>query len=243
MNASVNPVMASWREVPDASPDRPVLMDAISSLAAVVKPRAAAAAAALNSKLEATLLSAEQQAATMRSEAHAAAEARSSGLAPWKTLGEQFSILEDELKARIMALPSSEANFSWEVVQRMSHREAPILPGCSPQANAALNADAALVDLRFRLVPARMSEESFWRAYFWHVANIKCELLHDWHTANSVRRQAVIEDEACLSTEVAPDVSATSLTQEAPRADDAAETSMALIDLDAEFERLVASPS
>ena len=228
---------SAWRDVSDSSPDRPVLMDAISSFAAVVKPRAAAAAAALNSKLEATLHSAEQQAAALRSEAHAAAEARGHALAPWRTLGEQFSILEDELKARIMALPSSEANFSSEVVQRMSHREAPILPGCSPMANAALHADAALVDLRFRLVPARMTEESFWRAYFWHVANIKCELLHDWHTANTVRRQAVIEDEAYLSTDVSLDAPTVPVANAPPR------DGGAVIDLDAEFERLVASPS
>ena len=66
--------------------------------------------------------------------------------------------------------------------------------------------------------------------------NIKCDLLHDWRTANGLRRQAVMEDEAALSNEVEDqDTRAGSVTR-----DDADEAS---INIDDEFERLVSSPS
>ena len=101
-------------------------------------------------------------------------------------------------------------------------------------ANAALAEDEALRGLRFQLVPARLSEEDFWRCYFWKVANIKCELLHDWRTANDGRRRAAMEDEATLLAPVdgAEGASGSSTLEEEEATD-----------LDAEFERLVASPS
>ena len=37
---------------------------------------------------------------------------------------------------------------------------------------AALQADDSLRALRFRLVPGRLSEEDFWRCYFWHVVRL-----------------------------------------------------------------------
>ena len=100
-------------------------------------------------------------------------------------------------------------------------------------ANAALAADDTLRALRFKFVPARLTEEEFWRCYFWHVANVKCELLHDWRTANGARREAAMEEEATL----APDEDL------AGGASGGGEESGATDDLDAEFERLVASPT
>ena len=90
--------------------------------------------------------------------------------------------------------------------------------------------------LRFRLVPARLSEEDFWRCYFWHVANIKCELCHDWTGANQARREvveAVASDEALLAADPdSPSTKGSGAGRAGPR--DA--------DLDAEFDRLVMSP-
>ena len=233
------------------SPDRPVLMDALSSIAAFAKPRAQAAYARGVEALETTLHSAEVQAAAMRSAAAVDADARGTALAPWQTLGEQFSILEDELRARILRIATSERNFTSEVVHFGRRRQGNILPGCSGMANAALKEDVALVDLRFRLVPSRMSEEDFWRCYFWHVANIKCELLHDWHTANDARRRAVMEEEAALAPELPSPAPRTRLATAPDDGDgddvDAlagartAYATMPLDDLDAEFERLVTS--
>ena len=115
-----------------------------------------------------------------------------------------------------------------------------ILPGCLPMANAALAEDEPLRDLRFKLVPARMSEEEFWRCYFWHVANVKCELLHDWRTANGARRAAALEEEASLAPVADEADASTSFDQIAGGAE---ASGVDADDLDAEFERLVGSPS
>jgi len=111
-------------------------------------------------------------------------------------------------------------------------------------ANAALQGDDALRALRFKLVPGRLSEEEFWRSYFWHVANVKCELLHDWRTANTMRREAAMEDDMALSA--VDDGSAGATTGSGAALDvvvPGAVDGVCADDLDDEFERLVASPS
>ena len=82
----------------------------------------------------------------------------------------------------------------------------------------------------------RLTEEEFWRCYFWHVANVKCEMLHDWRTANGARRAAAMEDEATLAP---VDDAGLGGGGTAAADEDAVEAD----DLDAEFERLVASPT
>lgn len=126
-------------------------------------------------------------------------ELKSAELLPWKTLAEQFAILEDELRERILRISQVETNFSVELARTSRRRPGNILPGCLPMANASLKADEALKALRYELVPKRMSDEQFWRCYFWHVANIKCELLNDFATANAMKRDAILADEAVLS--------------------------------------------
>ena len=124
-------------------------------------------------------------------------------------------------------------------------------------ANAALAADDTLRALRFKFVPARLTEEEFWRCYFWHVANVKCELLHDWRTANGARREAAIEEERTLAPMVGS--SSSSQQQHSAKASgaeglsgaeeaggggkEAEEETISAEDLDAEFERLIASPT
>ena len=109
------------------SPDAPLLTNLLVS-----------AGTALVGILETRLAPAEDEANRLRQEK--AAEADGSAIAPWQTLAEQYSILEDELKIRIFAIAESEANFSAEIAAKR-RRSGNILPGCLPMANAALAAD------------------------------------------------------------------------------------------------------
>ena len=173
-----------------------------------------------------------------------ASEVRGAAIAPWQTLSEQFSILEDELRARIFKI-AQESNFSEAIAQRhTAFRMGNIMPGCGPMAGAALEADAELCELRYRLVPARISEEAFWRCYFWHVSNVKLELLHDWTTANRARRAAVLEDDAILAsdTPVRGVAAADDAAAGQPQHHVGGATAFPADELDAEFERLVGSP-
>ena len=153
-------------------------------------------------------------------------------LLPWRTLGEQFSILEAGLQERILLL-SVEENFT-PALAHMRRRPGNILPGCLPMATASLEADPELAALRFKLVPSTLSEEQFWRCYFWAVANIKCEMLNDFATANQARREAVLADDAALEE--------TAVTRDEARGAHAArEDAFVELTLDDEFERLVGS--
>ena len=79
-------------------------------------------------------------------------------LLPWRTLGEQFSILEATLQERILRVSVVET-FRPELASAARLRPGDILPGCLPMAQASLEADPALAALRYRLVPATLSEE------------------------------------------------------------------------------------
>ena len=109
-------------------------------------------------------------------------------------------------------------------------------------AQAALEADAALGSLRYRLVPARLSEEEFWRCYFWRVANIKCELCNDFATANALRRQATLADDALLADEA--EAASPAGGSRGGDAVGGGGSALGLDEdaLDDEFERLVGSP-
>ena len=205
-------------------PDEPVLTNMIR------KGAQAVVCALRDVEHEATAIEAREAAAsTLRCEA----------VPPWQTLGEQFSILEPDLQRKCLSIAHDHSNFSRNLALRRG-TNTDILPGCLPMANAALAADAALRELRFAMVPARMSEEEFWRCYFWHVAMIKCELCHDWSGANQVRRQAKdlhdavrAADEALLSAD--PDEEERSPTRGGAGVPSDAE-------LNAEFDLLVSSP-
>jgi len=196
----------------------------------------------LETNLIAPALDAEAEAERLRHTMSAEAEAQASSIAPWQTLAEQYSILEDELKVRILRLSESEDNFTSQIAAEGRRRPGNILPGCLPMANAALAEDANLRALRFKVVPARLSEEEFWRCYFWHVANVKCEMLHDWRTANGARRTVALEEERTLAP-----VEGEEELSSAPGGDGTAQSEAAATeavdDLDAEFERLVGTPT
>ena len=103
-------------------------------------------------------LDAEAAAVTASTSVHAELE---EGRPPWCTLGEQFAILEDELRARIMQISQCDAHFTAE--QAASRRAGAIVPHCMPMARASLAEDPQLAALRFRLVPRKLTEEEFWR--------------------------------------------------------------------------------
>ena len=104
------------------------------------------------------------EAARQRAE-QAQAELYDGSVPPWQTLSEQFAILEEELKARILALSAQQSIFTTAAAEqhRAATRHRSVLPGCLPMATAALEADPQLAQLRFRLVPRRLSEEDFWQ--------------------------------------------------------------------------------
>lgn len=208
------------------SPDRPLFSNFLRSTAASASALAASSASIVSEGVASLL---EPDAASRAAEAAAEAD-RAGGMPPWCTLSEQFAILEEELKRRILLIPH-EGRFDAAAASQR-RRPGNILPGCLPMATAALAGDDALRALRFRLVPAALSEEDFWRCYFWHVAQIKCELCNDWSTANAGRRTAAREDEASLAAAPDDEPAGAASPRAAPPADPD--------ELDAEFERLVA---
>lgn len=146
--------------------DPKAIADTVAAAAGQVSERVAATAGQVSERL---LSSAEQAALEtkmkhLQSEAANDAAAATVGIAPWLTLGEQFSILEDELKLRILKIASNEANFTKSTALEVRRRPGNILPGCLPMAEAALTEDAVLKALRFKLVPA--SKRSFGGATF-----------------------------------------------------------------------------
>ncbi len=156
-------------------------------------------------------------------------------LAPWKTLAEQFAILEPELQRRILALSHNQQLFTKDRAA-IRHRAKDVVPTCMPAAMAALQADENLSRLRYRLVPARLSEEDFWRCYFFNVAMIKLELCNDFKTANETRRAFLTAARGAASPNYA--------ASRAPGATEAPTTTdhdfpFDLAELDAEFESLV----
>ena len=93
----------------------------------------------------------------------------SSGAAspPWVGVGESRGKDEAKVKEQILALSADEKNFlrpppggaAFQFDYDAMH----------PVALATLEADPKLQDARFKLVPARIKEEEFWRNYFYRV--------------------------------------------------------------------------
>jgi len=224
-----------------ADVDRPILTDLIRNGASSVATAVSSTLEYTKEALKQMEAEAELESAKLQARAVAEAELRSTSIPPWQTLSEQFAILEEELKARILRISQQEDYFTKERARTQVMRQASVLPGCLPMANAAIAADPALGELRFRLVPGRLTEEEFWRCYFWHVAQLKLELCNDFVTANRVRR-----DEAQTDEQAADDATSAALDSEIATelAGDGALPDFAfdLAGLDAEFEALVGTP-
>lgn len=189
----------------------------------------AAAVSSLIDVAKSTIAEADRLQSIEIARSHAAQEEVDTALLPWQTLSEQFAILEPELKARILLLPQDQKAFTAERA-RQCQRTGSILPHVLAMASAAMAADPELGALRFRLVPQRLSEEDFWRCFFWSVAQIKLELCNDFATTNRVRQQAVLASEAEALLD-APSPGATHKSCDSFQFD--------LAELDAEFEALV----
>jgi len=150
----------------DTSPDRPKLLPVVTSIAQGLKR---------------ALPIAQQTADALREFAsskrpHPAAQP---DVAPWTIAYERFSILEPVLRERILAISVDESAFSAAGFAQPVAATVAAVKGeggdeprtldeseMVPMARAALNEDARLSRLRYKLVPAAMSEAAFWRSYF-----------------------------------------------------------------------------
>merc|ERR1711871_1154929 len=113
------------------------------------------------------------------------ATATEEGVPPWKCMSEKFSILEPELRERILSL--SDTEWTWtEAVVRTENFDLQAHVGT---AKAVLEEDRRLAELRLRLVPSKMTEETFWKRYFVAVSGIKHSLLVDYGKANQEHRK------------------------------------------------------
>ncbi|KAJ1626886.1 hypothetical protein T492DRAFT_1029566 [Pavlovales sp. CCMP2436] len=102
---------------------------------------------------------------------------------PWTITNERFSILEPELRERVLKITADENVFSDASEGHVASLHQPLEHSETvPMARAALREDSKLVDMRYRLVPAVMTETVFWQRYFLAVLRIRRELLVD-HTA------------------------------------------------------------
>ena len=154
--------------------------------------------------------------------------------APWRVLAEQFTILEPTLKQRILDIANKPHLFSKERALLTHKHTDDIIPGCWPMAKNILRLDPVLSELRYRLVPSKLSEESFWRCYFWNVALIKVELCNDFVTANKTRQEYLTASRNSAETDAARAVGGTEASSTT-----ALDFPFDLAELDAEFESLV----
>ncbi|KAI8067554.1 hypothetical protein BC940DRAFT_301018 [Gongronella butleri] len=92
---------------------------------------------------------------------------------PW----EGYSGYEDELKRRILAITKDERNL---IVPPPTETTFEFdLKAYGNSARALLEHDKTLSELRFILVPQKLTEEVFWRNYFYRVTIVKQQVLSD----------------------------------------------------------------
>ncbi|GFO33407.1 hypothetical protein PoB_005991200 [Plakobranchus ocellatus] len=87
-------------------------------------------------------------------------------VAPWVGYSD-----EDELKTQILALSKDKRNFVRNPPSGVQFQFD--FDSASPVATATLQEDSNLRDMRFQLVPKQVSEETFWRNYFYRVSLIR----------------------------------------------------------------------
>jgi hypothetical protein len=104
---------------------------------------------------------------------------------PWVGYNE-----EEQLKAQILEISSDSRNVLREPPPEV---EFPFdYPRAAPVAMVMLKEDSRLQKLRFDLVPKKVSEETFWRNYFYRVSLIKQSV--QISTLSSAGSQTVIEE-------------------------------------------------
>ncbi|KAK3704585.1 hypothetical protein RRG08_033625 [Elysia crispata] len=87
-------------------------------------------------------------------------------VAPWVGYSD-----EEELKIQILALSKDKRNFVRNPPSGVQFQFD--FDSASPVATATLQEDPNLRDMRFQLVPKQVSEETFWRNYFYRVSLIR----------------------------------------------------------------------
>mmetsp|Transcript_26587 Transcript_26587/g.42138 ORF Transcript_26587/g.42138 Transcript_26587/m.42138 type:complete len:407 (-) Transcript_26587:37-1257(-) len=99
----------------------------------------------------------------------------SSGHPPWhideKTHAQQIQFM-DELRLNILKLCEDENNFLIKAPTSTSVFDFK-LEYALPYAQCALREDAVLPDIRFKMVPKKLTEEQFWKNYFYRVNVIR----------------------------------------------------------------------
>ena len=87
---------------------------------------------------------------------------------------EALSIIEAELRRSILSLSDEEKHF---LIPEPYPNFSFDLERYQPLAVAALKADKQLGKMRYKLVPAAVHEETFWRNYFYKVHMLRHHLL------------------------------------------------------------------
>jgi len=87
---------------------------------------------------------------------------------PW--FAEDDKVMED-LKARILKLSKDESNFTMDAPDDSVFEFT--IKSFASHAKTALEEDAELRKLRFKLVPKKVQEDAFWRNYFYRVSLLR----------------------------------------------------------------------
>mmetsp|Transcript_1834 Transcript_1834/g.3527 ORF Transcript_1834/g.3527 Transcript_1834/m.3527 type:complete len:295 (-) Transcript_1834:192-1076(-) len=97
-------------------------------------------------------------------------ELRKKVIPPWVALDESKAILEAPLKEKVLQLSKEERTFLVPAPEEVFDFE---LVAALPYIQGALQADPELNKIRYRLVPKKLSEEVFFRNYFYRVSVLR----------------------------------------------------------------------
>lgn len=127
---------------------------------------------------------------------------------PWRFLSEQYSILEEECRRRIVSLAALSDDQFLGPLTACDNGEPPSgfvehdLPAFLPTGRAALRESAELAGLYARLTPSRVSHEAFYFCFMEHVQCARRSVLPPttMRSPSAERRHAEDEFEAFLTS-------------------------------------------
>mmetsp|Transcript_2359 Transcript_2359/g.3260 ORF Transcript_2359/g.3260 Transcript_2359/m.3260 type:complete len:333 (+) Transcript_2359:104-1102(+) len=97
-------------------------------------------------------------------------ELRKKVIPPWIALEEEKSILEDDLKQKILEISKNERNFVVSPPEEVFEFD---LISALPYIQGAFKHDPNLDKVRYKLVPKRLKELDFFRNYFYRISLIR----------------------------------------------------------------------
>mmetsp|Transcript_38829 Transcript_38829/g.63164 ORF Transcript_38829/g.63164 Transcript_38829/m.63164 type:complete len:273 (+) Transcript_38829:112-930(+) len=97
-------------------------------------------------------------------------ELRKKVIPPWTALEEEKSILEEDLKQKILEISKNERNFMVPPPEEVFEFD---LVSALPFIQGALKYDPNLDKVRYKLVPKRLKELDFFRNYFYRISLIR----------------------------------------------------------------------